>query len=166
MILLPTRPAADLTAEVDLLLSFVREIGLEVRETSIQQPTFLPGILLEHGCLLIDRSKLLYPGDILHEAGHLAVTTAAERPCTGGNITEHHPEKEGDELAVLAWTYAACCHLGLPAAVVFHPDGYKGQAEWLVQQYESGGYLGLPLLVWMGLTTTAEFPRMHSWLRA
>ncbi|WP_426490869.1 hypothetical protein [Hymenobacter sp. 102] len=151
---------------VDTLLAFVREIGLEVRETAMKHPTFLPGILLERGRLLVDRSCLLYPGDLLHEAGHLAVTPADERVGVGGNITEHHPEKGGDELAVLAWTYAACCYLDLPPTVVFHPDGYKGQAEWLVEQYESGGSLGLPLLVWMGLTTAADFPRMHRWLRA
>ena len=84
----------------------------------------------------------------------------------GGNITDNHPEKEGEEPAVLAWTYAACCHLQLPAATVFHPDGYKDQSEWLVEQYEASNYLGLPLLTWMGLTTTLDFPYMHRWLRA
>jgi hypothetical protein len=159
-------PAATPPAAlVDTLLAFGRKIGLEVHETVVEQPTFLPGLLLERGRLLVDRTRLLYPGDLLHEAGHLAVTPAAERAGTGGNITEHHPEKEGDELAVLAWTYAACHHLGLPATVVFHPAGYKGQAKWLVEHYESGGSLGLPLLVWMGLTTTADFPVMHRWLR-
>lgn len=153
-------------ALVEKLLAFVREIGLAVQEAPIQQTSFLPGLLLHQGRLVVDRPRLLYPGDILHEAGHLAVTAAAERPAMSGNITENHPEKEGEELAVLAWTYAACRHLHLPAATVFHPAGYKAQSEWLVAQYETGHYLGLPLLAWMGLTTTADFPRMHRWLRA
>ncbi|MET4108225.1 hypothetical protein [Hymenobacter sp. UYP22] len=164
----PSPPASSPTpaALVTVLLAFVEEIGLVVQQEHIEQACFLPGLLLRQGQLVVDHHRLLYPGDILHEAGHLAVTAAAERPTVGGNITENHPEKEGEELAVLAWTYAACRHVGLPAAVVFHPDGYKNQSQWLVEQYETGHYLGLPLLVWMGLTTTADFPHMHRWLRA
>ncbi|QNH63459.1 hypothetical protein [Hymenobacter sediminicola] len=164
--LFSSKPKAAPAAQIDPLLAFVREIGLEVREATLKQPTFLPGLLLERGALVVDRRRLLYPGDILHEAGHLAVTTAAERPAVGGNVTEHHPEKEGEEMAVLAWSYAAALALDLPAAVVFHPDGYKGQSEWLISSFTGGQYIGLPLLVWMGLTTTGGFPRMERWLRA
>ena len=152
-------------AQVDPLLTFVREIGLTVREAALPSATFLPGLLIDKGELVVDRRRLRYAGDILHEAGHVAVTAAAERPALGGNITEHHPEKEGEEMAVLAWTYAACRHLQLPPEVVFHPDGYKGQSQWLIQQFDSGFALGLPLLVWMGLTTQAGFPQMTRWLR-
>jgi hypothetical protein len=91
---------------------------------------------------------------------------AAERPALGGHVTEHNPEKEGEELAVHCWCYAACVALQLPAAVVFHPDGYRGGAAWLVDNFEAGTYIGLPLLVWMGLSTTADYPRMTRWLRA
>ena len=161
-----TRTKAAPAAQVDPLLAFVRSIGLEVREARLRQPTFLPGLLLEAGALVVDRRRLLYPGDILHEAGHLAVSPAAERPTVGGNVTENNPAKEGEEMAVLAWSFAAARALHLPATTVFHPDGYKGQSEWLVQQFEQGQYIGLPLLVWMGLTTTATFPRMERWLRA
>ncbi|MDU0372487.1 hypothetical protein ACFPAF_18955 [Hymenobacter endophyticus] len=121
----PPIPAALAT----VLLDFVEKSGLVVQEEPIEQACFLPGLLLRQGQLVVDRHQLLYPGDILHEAGHLAVTAAAERPTVGGNSTENHPEKEGEELAVLACTYAACRHLGLPAAVVFHPDGYKSQSQ-------------------------------------
>lgn len=158
-------PPAAPAAQVDPLLAFVRRIGLEVREARLPNATFLPGILLEGGALVIDRHRLLYPGDILHEAGHLAVAPAAERPTLGGDIGAQHPERAGDELAVLAWTYAAARELGIPAAVVFHPAGYKGDSEHLIAGFESGNYLGLPLLVWMGLTTYADFPRMTRWLR-
>ncbi|AHJ98556.1 hypothetical protein [Hymenobacter swuensis] len=155
----------SITTPTDTLIEFVRDIGLTVHEASLVQPTFLPGLLIARGQLVVDRQRLLYPGDILHEAGHLAVTPAAERPSLGGNITENHPEKEGEELAVLAWSYAAAQALELPTLVVFHPAGYKGQSEWLAELFDSGQYPGLPLLAWMGLTLAAEFPRMHRWLR-
>ncbi|GAA4373308.1 hypothetical protein [Hymenobacter koreensis] len=165
--MLPPSAAPAPAAQVDPLLAFVREIGLEVQEASLKdQPTFLPGLLIDRGRLVVDRQRLLYPGDILHEAGHLAVTPAAERPLLGGNVTEGQPEKEGEELAVLCWTYAACRALQLPPEVIFHPAGYKGQSAWLIEEFESGRYLGLPLLAWMDLTTTASFPHMQRWLRA
>ncbi|RYU76103.1 hypothetical protein EWM57_19080 [Hymenobacter persicinus] len=161
-------PAALATpaALTDYLLHFVREIGIPVREEPIPSPSFLPGLLIDAGQLVVDRDQLLYPGDILHEAGHIAVTTAAERHLVGGNVTEHNPEKEGEEMAVHVWCYAACVHLGLPAAVVFHPDGYKGASDWFIDTFGQGQYVGLPLLVWMGLTTNDTYPRMTGWLRA
>ncbi|UOQ74488.1 hypothetical protein [Hymenobacter cellulosilyticus] len=153
-------------AQIDPLLTFVRAIGLQVREASLLgQETFLPGLLIDKGTLVVDRERLLYPGDILHEAGHIALTPAAERHLLSANITENNPEKEGEELGVLAWTYAAALALALPAEVVFHPQGYKNQSEWLIEHFRTGGTMGLPLLVWMGLTTNAEFPRMARWLR-
>ena len=150
---------------LDQMLAFLAGIGLPVREARIEKPGFLPGLLIENGQLLLDRTQLLYPGDVLHEAGHLAVTAAAERPLLQANVTENHPEKDGDELAVLLWTYAACQALGIPEEVVFHPYGYKGQSEWLLQTFRSGTYVGLPLLVWMGLATSEGFPKMERWLR-
>ena len=161
------RPAPPVpTAYLDQMLAFLAQIGLPVREGPITTPGFLPGLLIEKGELLLDRAQLLYPGDVLHEAGHIAVTVAAERPLLGANVTENHPEKEGEELAVLLWTYAVCQELSIPEEVVFHPAGYKDQSEWLLSTFRSGQYMGLPLLVWMGLTTTEGFPAMTGWLRA
>jgi hypothetical protein len=153
------------TRRVNQLMAFVRDIGIEVREAPISQPSFLPGLLIDQGQLVVDRQQLLYPGDLLHEAGHIAVTTAAERPLLGWHVTENQPEKEGDEMAVLLWTYAACQTLDIPAEVVFHPQGYKGQSQWILNNFRQGSYVGLPLLVWMGMTTTAGFPHMERWLR-
>jgi hypothetical protein len=153
------------TSHLPRLLGFITDVGIEVVETAVVGPTFLPGILIDRGRLLVDPQHLLYPGDVLHEAGHIAVTRAAERPNLGGNVTDSKPEKDGEELAVLLWTYAACQALAIPVEVVFHPAGYNGQSEWILDNFRSGTYVGLPLLVWMGLTTTDAFPRMMCWLR-
>ncbi|GAB3712058.1 hypothetical protein GCM10027592_50230 [Spirosoma flavus] len=161
------------TNETDLIApiyAFLDSIGISVIESTLDEPTFLPGIRIEQGKLVIDRAKLMYPGDILHEAGHIAVTLPSERPQLGGNITEGRPDKQGDELAVLLWTYAACQLIGLPDDVVFHAGGYKGDSNWLVDNFKNKTYIGLPLLVWMDMTkdnTTSEdgFPIMTNWLR-
>ncbi|MCC3157668.1 hypothetical protein LJ737_10485 [Hymenobacter sp. 15J16-1T3B] len=155
------------TALVDQLLDFLRSIGLPVREAPVPADSFLPGLRIEDGALLVDRARLLYPGDILHEAGHLAVVPAAVRAGLGPNIAQYRTpdEAQGDEIVAQLWSYAAAVALDLSPAVVFHADGYHGHSEWFTQNYQQGQYPGLPLLVWMGLTTAEEFPRMTRWLR-
>ena len=145
--------------------AFLNEVGITVVEAPLATSTFLPGILIDAGGLKIDTEQLLYPGDVLHEAGHIAVTIPEERATLQNDITHDRPDKQGDEMAVLLWTFAACQKIGLPYEVVFHPDGYKGSSQWLIDMYTSGQYIGLPLLVWMGMTQTDTFPAMTYWLR-
>jgi hypothetical protein len=73
------------------------------------------------------------------------------------------------------WTFAAAKHIGLPLDILFHTNGYKNDSTWLIEQLESGSYIGLPLLEWMGLCLSPEraqatgqpaFPHMLRWLRA
>ena len=68
--------------EVKKVLSFLDEIGINIIEKQLGE-TFLPGLDLGPDGLYIDFDKLLYPGDILHEAGHLAVTDSLERKTIG-----------------------------------------------------------------------------------
>lgn len=150
------------------LLAFLEEIGLTWAPAELAGDTFLPGLCIQQGRLLVDAGRLKYPGDILHEAGHLAVTARVGRAVLGpGGL-----EDPGLEMAALAWSYAASQFLGLPPEVVFHPDGYKGAAASLIASFQAGHTLGQPLLAWMGLTTWctkekqgARFPTMTKWLR-
>jgi len=158
--------------ERDLILKqifqFFDEISIPYNFAEISKETFLPGIQIKNGTLQIDLEKLKYPGDLLHEAGHIAVSISTERGNLNDNIIENNSEKAGDEMAVLLWSFAAAKQIGLATEIVFHEDGYKGEAEWLAQQFESGNYIGLPLLQWMGLTTVEgphAFPKMKMWLR-
>jgi hypothetical protein len=132
--------------------------------------TFLPGVTLEPGGLIVDAERLLYPGDLLHEAGHLAVMLPAPRASTGSNAGS----EMGDEIAAQTWSYAAAVHLGLSPEIVFHPVGYKGAAQTLLEVYRDGK-AGVPLLQWMGLTLDSTraaavsippYPHMIRWLRA
>ena len=80
----------------------------------------------------------------------------------------------GDEMAALAWSYAAARHLGLDAGVVFHPHGYKGAGPWLAETFGNGGTIGVPLLQLYDMTVEEKFaaargvepyPHMLRWLR-
>jgi hypothetical protein len=154
---------------IDTICSFLSSIGIDVMVGEVPPGTFLPAIEIKNGKLIYDPAQLNYPGDLLHEAGHIAVTTAAQRPALSGNITENDPQKNGDEMAVLLWSYAACLHIDLPPEVVFHADGYKGESQWIITNFQTGQYIGLPLLVWMGLAHNDKhpegFPKMIKWLR-
>ena len=151
-------------AYIDVFSKFLAEIGISVKKQEIEGETFLPGLLIENGVLVYDPQKLLYAGDLLHEAGHIAVTAKDKRPALNGNVIEGDPNKDGEEMSVMLWTYAVCKKLDIPIDVVFHPDGYKGDNEWLMENYENGTFIGLPLMKWMGLTDD-EFPKMIKWMR-
>ncbi|TGD59570.1 hypothetical protein [Flavobacterium humi] len=163
-----------MTVELQKILAFLKEIGIRVIEKELDGTTFLPGLAIGPNYLIIDYQKLKYPGDILHEAGHLAVTPAAERKHIG---TETMPEEwptQGDEIGAMLWSYAASCHLELAFDVVFHPNGYKGNSDWLIDSYKNKNYIGLPFLEWAGLTLGQDsalkedkepFPAMQQWLR-
>ncbi|MFV0592634.1 MAG: hypothetical protein ACK5M7_14700 [Draconibacterium sp.] len=157
---------------LDQIIAFLNETGIKVSEAELDDDCFLPG-LFPKGCgLLLDRKRLKYPGDLLHEAGHIAVTEAHLRPLIGTSEMLEQWPRPGDELGAILWSYAAACRLKIPLNVVFHPDGYKGDANWLIEQFELGNYIGLPLLTWMGFCNTKEdpqsntsFPAMLKWLR-
>jgi len=160
-------------ALVDTLTTFLTGIGLPVLLRPLPADTFLPGLALENGALVIDTEKLLYPGDILHEAGHLA-TMAPDVRATMSDTLPTNDMNIGGEMMAIAWSYAAALHLGLDPGVVFHADGYKGGHENLLQNFAEGRYLALPLLQWTGMTIDPEnprttdappYPHMLHWLR-
>jgi hypothetical protein len=153
-----------------LIVDWLRAIGISVRLEPVAADSFLPGVTLEPGGLVVDPERLLYPGDLLHEAGHLATMLPTQRACAASNAGADM----GDEIAAQTWSYAAAVHLGLAPEVVFHPAGYKGSAANLIQTYRDGK-AGVPLLQWMGLTldparaaaaSALPYPHMIRWLRA
>jgi carbamoyltransferase len=163
-------------AIMETITEFLQEIGIPTHYTTLTEETFLPGILIDKGTIYIDREKLLYPGDLLHEAGHIAVMMADERVKVRGNVgvVKESAEAGGEEITAIIWSYAALTHLKLDLSVVFHPHGYKGASNWYIEQLEMGNYIGLPLLEWMGLCATGNnalkrnikpFPHMIKWLR-
>ena len=148
---------------------FLDEIGIVLREGDVPSDSFLPGVAIVNGEVVYNKETLLYPGDILHEAGHIAVTNASERATISGNVAEVNSGKSAEEQAVLLWTWAAIQKTGIPADVVFHPAGYKNESGSLIENFESGEFEGLDLLVWMKMTRLAGerdgFPKMTNWLR-
>lgn len=158
---------------VSRILEFLDEIGIPTIEQEVTGHCFVPGIVILRGVIYYDRTRMLYPGDLLHEAGHVAVTLPEERPISATDELKDWPS-DGDEIATILWSFAAANHLQIPLDIVFHEFGYKNDSEWLIEQFESETYIGLPLLEWMGLCHSKPlesdpdapvFPKMIKWLR-
>jgi hypothetical protein len=154
-----------------IIANFLAVIGLPVEVAEISHPTFLPGIHADLGILRVDSSKLSWPGDLLHEAGHLALLTGERRRQVTGSVGDDG----GEELGAIAWSYAAAVHLQLDPAVVFHEHGYHGGSRSILENFAEGRYIGVPMLQWLGLTLDARsagalgvepYPHMLRWLRA
>jgi hypothetical protein len=160
--------APDSTARI---ARFIGDIGLVLRWEPIAVPTAMDGVLIDRGELVVDVAKLLAPGDVLHEAGHLAIIPSTERPA----ITGPAGADGGYEMAAIAWSYAAACHLGLDARVVFHEAGYRGASASLIENFSAGRFIGVPMLEWLGLTADKRkadelgvepYPKMIRWVVA
>lgn len=161
-------PSLEMSSDdalTDTIVNFLNEIQIKVIPTPLDDDTFLPGLSLKGNCILMDKSKLNYPGDLLHEAGHIAVTEAHLRPLIGSHKMSDEWPNLGDEIAAILWSYAALRHLNLNPEIVFHPNGYKQASHWFIEQFTNSVYMGLPLLAWMGLCDTEDFPKMKQWLR-
>jgi hypothetical protein len=135
---------------------------------------FLPGIRIERGVLMVDEARLEYPGDLLHEAGHIAMAPAKLRPSLSGAVDVPGLDMASLEVAAVAWSYAAAVALGIDPAEVFHGGGYGGKSAGLLATFGVGVYPGAHLLEAAGLTATparAEtlgvepYPHMLRWLR-
>ena len=161
-------------SETGRMIGFLREIGIPVDVATRPVDGFLPGIVLDRGRLVVDLAALRYPGDLLHEGGHVALVEPASRPLLCTDIDLPALDLTRLENAVLPWSYAAALHLGIDPAVVFHDGGYRGHARGLLTTFALGVYPGVPLLEEMGLTASparaaelgvAPYPHMLRWLR-
>jgi hypothetical protein len=131
------------------MAGFLAGIGLETAPVVFPEPGFLDGLMISHGVLFIDEARLAYPGDLLHEAGHLAVVPGERRKLLYGDI-------------------------GSDPGEVFHSSGYSGGSQTILQNFSQERYFGVPMLEWLGLTADKKpaallqvppYPYMLKWLR-
>lgn len=154
------------------IINFIRSIGIAVDFGTIPNDTFLPGTAVKDGGIIVDSEKLKHPGDLLHLAGHIALVPADKREqFNHGN--DHLFENSGNEVAAMAWAYAACTYMGIDSKIVFHDDSYKIAGAVLIEGFSHGGRIGVPMLQWCGMTYGSEqaielgaepYPHMVNWL--
>lgn len=168
---MPSPPILDIQNQI---VQFLRGVGITVREREIEQ-SFLPGIAVERGELVLDRARNTWPGDLLHEAGHLAVLPRHLRHTVSGDLPSEQAVAHAGEPEATAWAYAALLAIGLPAEVLFHEGGYHGKSAALILTFGLGVYPGAAGLAAAGMIASPEdaraglapaYPHMLRWLRA
>lgn len=150
------------------IVAFLEGIGIATAEAEIGEDTVLPAMTIRDGVILYDPARLERPGDLLHEAGHLALSDPARRNVIVDFDAE--PMAGGNELGSIAWSWAAALAAGIDPNIAFHPDAYRGEGEWLRETFAAGSFVGLPMLQYYGLARRdgeagAPFPAMIRWLR-
>ena len=170
-----TLAGGSLSQELATCINFLESVGITCRVAAVNHNTgFLPGLSINCGVLEIDLPNLKHPGDILHEAGHIAVVPSSERPFLNASDIEKRDMREAEEMMAICWSYAACVHLQLDPHFVFHEEGYHGGGGYIADNFIQGRYLGLPMLQWIGLTNdeknaalrgVSAYPVMEKWLR-
>ncbi|MBY8825675.1 hypothetical protein [Sphingomonas colocasiae] len=153
------------------ILAFLDRIGIPSVAGPIEGETLLPGLTVRAGTLFFDAERLAWPGDLLHEAGHIAVTDPAVR--AGLEDVEADP---GQEMAAIAWSYAAALEIGIDPEIIFHEGGYRqvGGGGAVLRNFSNRNYIGAPMLQWYGMTAEPHqaenfgmpaYPVMTHWLR-
>ncbi|HEX8571436.1 MAG TPA: hypothetical protein VF759_01650 [Allosphingosinicella sp.] len=157
------------TPEIRSILDFLEQAGIEIVLEPIGEEAFLPGLAIRGGRLVVDLARLDWPGDLLHEAGHIAVTEPEERA-----RLDSVRDDPAEEMAAIAWSYAAAVAIGLDPAILFHEGGYRGGAQALIDNFTSGRDVGVPMLEYYGMTAgraataapgARPYPHMERWLR-
>jgi hypothetical protein len=161
-------------ALLEQCLDFLQSVGIAVKTGNTNGHDFLPGLSIENGCIILNKDELRYPGDILHEAGHIAVVPGAERNGLNAASIAQRQNREAEEMMAIAWSYAACIHLNIDPLFVFHDNGYQGGGSHIAENFNNKRYFGLPMLQWIGLTAdeknaaimnVSPYPSMIKWLR-
>lgn len=154
------------TAAALQIAAWLEGIGIPIRIAQLPDAILMPNTDVIDGEILVDPARPGWPGDLLHEAGHLAVT-APERRASGGMS-----EDPAEEMASIAWSVAAARACGISLEVLFHSAGYKGRAAEMIESFTSGRAFGAPMLALWGMTAERPgdhglpvFPDMARWLR-
>ena len=155
--------------ETQRILAFLESIGVAVAAERLGEDTFIPAMTIRRGVLIVDPARLEHPGDLLHEAGHLAVTDPQRRA-----DLDSVGDDPGEEMAAIAWSWAALVEIGLAPEILFHEAGYLGASRNFIVNFTSGRTLGVPMLASFGMTAEphraaqeglAPYPAMTRWLR-
>jgi hypothetical protein len=174
------------------VVAFLQSLGFVMIEGEpCQNPDgreFLPGVSIQPGMTIVYTvSRLESVGDLLHDAGHVAVTPSLFRSQLSYDLSiletladeymAAHPFLvDGQEDPVMrgllqageqeaqAWSYAAAVAAGIDPGLVMYADSAERSHSGLVG-LRLGQHAGIHGLAAGGMTTCRVFPRMLRWLQ-
>ncbi|WP_240224555.1 hypothetical protein [Rheinheimera hassiensis] len=173
------------------VIEFINSIGIETKEHK-GAAGFIPGVLIEEGRLLYDL-EIASIADLLHEAGHLAITPLEYRSYMSkglmaglkfmlDSIEREFIEPDSplfraiiqcSDTEATAWAYAAGVHLGLPPNKIIDSASYDGTGDEILLSLQLDAYSGVNGLHHAGMCVrgrafaamrgTSPYPHMQRW---
>ena len=174
-------------------LDFISSIGLEHRAVKSLCGTFLPNIRICEG--ILEYAPRATVGDLLHKAGHIAVTPDIFRSKIDGDASESvvshfekwfeanpnafgYPEKplaraiiQSGEQEAIAWSFAAARAAKINDELPFQ-RGFNGEGMSVWHDLTLGHHAGIKGLHHAGMTVYRSvanqgpfFPHMKKWLQ-
>jgi hypothetical protein len=160
--------------DVDLILEFLTQIGIEFKIEDAVQGSFAPNIDIRKGVVHFDYDKVLIV-DLLHESGHLALVLKEHRPLLSGNLYRGLKQyttminklpfedprmnilMSCDDTQVTAWAWAVGQKLGLNPNDVITSESYGGEGDGIrttlsFSDRSSMPYIGVSMLHHAGFT--------------
>lgn len=152
-------------------LDFLDEVGIAVDWFGdADGERLLDGLAIVEGRILIDPDVPVWPSDLLHEGGHVAVCPAEQRPSLGPLVPD-----PVDEMMAIGWSYAASKRCDVSLEQLFHPGGYRKDGPALRQYFSVGAFIGAPHMEELGMCTSdlatamakgaPTYPGMIRWIR-
>lgn len=144
---------------VGLARNFFKRIGLPFRIVPSYEPdpegVFFKGCWLDRGTLVFCPGRVQV-GELMHEAGHLALTPKDQRHLLEpGSLTTSPPlgdfELIGDA-AVEAWDYAAGLAADVPILAIFK-NGFDGNGLQVWEQFDARLHPGFALLRFLNMSS-------------
>ncbi len=118
------------------MAAFLGSIGIEMRAGAAGVATLFPGSLIDRGSLVVDESKLVAPGDALHEAAHIALAPPERR---GADMAFLDDATGGEELTTIAWCWAALLEIDVAPEDIYHGTAYPRGDSTMPSAERSGG---------------------------
>lgn len=167
------------------ILEFLNRVGIPaiaVTGDEAVAKAFTPHVLIKNGTLEVDVDHV-FPGNILHEAGHLAIVPAPFRHLASGTLGAVqkamgayfeanpggmmvYPEDpicraimQCSDTEATAWQFAAAQEVGLPDELLFPDDAFDGQGPENLQRLKANSYFGINGLQAAGWTRVRANPR-------
>jgi hypothetical protein len=169
------------TAAVDFINSIGISIIMADTSSATLNKSFLENVRISQGGLIVDMARV-FPGDILHEAAHLAIIPQHFRALAVDDLDEvnramsayleanseglmSYPEDQlcrailqSGETEATAWQYAAAQAMGLPDEWLFPSHAYDGTAKDILDSLRYRQYLGINGLQAAGWTVQRKHP--------
>ena len=177
--------------DFDAVEAFLHDIGIAIHPVDdLLLDEFIPGVRIVKGEILYSKKTPISFGDILHEAGHVAIIPDIFRMQIDGDVDrclepiidewfEKNPDSFGEtenlvsrallqcgDAEATAWSFAAARHIGLPTAELYPAASYDGEWPAIEIMLREGMHFGINGLAAAGMTRQRAFPEMTRWTQS